>query len=59
MGNFKTENVELSQIHADIITNYGNDVKSKFVIGDALVRAKEISNYNESEEAKKKTEYDS
>ena len=41
MGNFKTENLELLQIQKQIITNYGDDVKSKFIIGDALMKAKE------------------
>ena len=58
MGNFKTENLELSQIQMEIISNYGSDVKSKFVIGDALTRAKQITKDETETDEKAETMFD-
>ena len=60
MGSTYEGDLELQNIQNTIINSYGDDVKSKFIIGDELTKVKMITKYDpSSKEAKKgKTEYD-
>ena len=60
MGSTFKGDLELQNIQNTIINSYGDDVKSKFVIGDELTKVKMITKYDpSSKEAKKgKTKYD-
>lgn len=60
MGSTYEGDLELQNIQNTIINAYGDDVKSKFIIGDELSRVKMITSYDSSsKEAKKgETKYD-
>ena len=60
MGSTYEGDLELQNIQNTIINAYGDDVKSKFVIGDELTKVKMITKYDSSSKEAKKgnTKYD-